>query len=140
MEKVDFVGRGGPRESLVVILLIGYHDGNRFGLVRFVVSVPASEDSIRKINIDNLPVIPVRSLPPAEQAKIKTRMLDRGKRYVTYSRNPHTMLEYAGPVRVRGEETNILLPGFYGSNKDNGFNWTYVLVEGLWEIKWRADP
>lgn len=67
-------------------------------------------------------------------------MLDRGNRYVAYSRNPYTMLEYAGPVGVRGEETNVLLPGFDGSNEDDRFNWTCLLVEGLREIKWRADP
>lgn len=123
VEKVELLER--PRESLVITLLIGHHNGNRFGLVRFLGSVPAAQDSIREINIDNLPVIPMRFLSDAEQDRIKTRMLKRGKQYVTYSRSPYTMLEYVGPVAVREEETKRLLPGFDDTKDDDGFNWSF---------------
>lgn len=124
LEKVDLIELGS-RELLVVTILIGHHTGNRFGLVRFLNIVPAAQDSIREINIENLPVVPMRFLPPAEQARIKARMLDRGKQYVAYSSSPYTMLEYVGPVAVQEEETNRLLPGFDGSKDDDGFNWSF---------------
>lgn len=124
VEKVDLLEQG-PREILAITMLIGHHTGNRFGLVRFFVLVPATQDSIQEISIDNLPVVPMRFLSPAEQAKIKARMLDRGKQYVTYSSSPYTMLEYVGPVAVQEAETNRLLPGFDGSKDDDGFNWSF---------------
>ncbi|KAK4201840.1 hypothetical protein QBC40DRAFT_323006 [Triangularia verruculosa] len=116
---------GQPGDPIELTILAGHHDGRRFGLSKISQKLrPTASESIRDINTENLPVIPMRFLSASHQAQIKARLLKRGKDYIRYSETQFSMLDYKGPVVVDKKETDKLLAAFDSSSR-SGFNWSW---------------
>jgi len=130
VEKVELLEE--PNYGLRITLLVGHHDGWRFGLVRSSHILSPSAGDVQDINIENLPVIPMRFLSGEKQNEIKDRVLRRGKDYISYCKADFRMFEYQGPVAAGEEQTKKLLGNFENSSSD-GISWS-------WEVSAEFHP
>ncbi|KAF4934778.1 hypothetical protein CGCF245_v008323 [Colletotrichum fructicola] len=92
------------------------HTGHRFGLTNHTLKTGSSSDEIVNLTVDDLGVIPMRLLSPAERHDIQARLVSRGKKYRRICGRPHALMQHEGPV--------IAL--------DQGTDWTWmVVIDGM---------
>jgi len=96
---------------LEITLLVGFHNGRAYGIVGRQLTM-YDFFGIVDINSQNLDAIPFSKLPEKKREELRTRFIERGKRYIDISKAPHSFLHYDGPIVIPEAESKKRLGDF----------------------------
>jgi len=110
------VGLSG-RTTHTLHYVLGYHSGHNFSLSTYVYHLRSTSDEVVELTTDTLQVLPLRFLSTDEQAKIRNRLIARGKLYVELCRTRCTLLHYVGTYGVSTTDHAKMLGAILDSSR-----------------------
>lgn len=108
-----------------VYFVVGFHDGRKFDLRERWFWVDPLPNEVLDISTDALRLIPLRFIPTEERDAIRSRLLARGKKYISLSTRPVTFMQYKGPITI-ADDANSKLLGPIGSGHEG--------IHSNWEV------
>ncbi|KAL3302804.1 AAA family ATPase [Colletotrichum asianum] len=86
------------KHSYVLRCVRACYNGHYFSLTKHSIEIGSSPQEIGNLTSEDLRVIPMRLLPPAERQDIQARVIARGKTYRRICERHHVLMQYEGPV------------------------------------------
>ncbi|KAL1850994.1 hypothetical protein Daus18300_012728 [Diaporthe australafricana] len=97
VESTEYIYIDKTFENLLrVKVLRGHHSGKQFGVIRTHYDIP-SFPGYFDINTENLPIVPLVSLPAERRSAIRKRLVKRGKRFCDLQSATMNHFAYDGP-------------------------------------------
>lgn len=96
VEWAEYESDSADRNVFRIHLLMGYDDGNRYGLVRNLQKILAYPGAV-DLTKEHFDIVPLDILPSEERNEIRERLVARGQRYCRIQEKTSSHLAYSGP-------------------------------------------